>query len=127
MDINDLVVYKLAMELVDEIWFIVTGWEKFARDTIGMQWVRSADSVGTNISEGFGRYHFKDSKNFLYFSRGSLSESKTWLDKAANRKLLSETTHADLSDKIKVLGIKLNNYINTTGKTPNTKNPHDIP
>ncbi|HOW31726.1 MAG TPA: four helix bundle protein, partial [Bacteroidales bacterium] len=84
--------------------------------TIGKQWVEAADSVGANISEGFGRYHFKDSKNFLYYSRGSLSESKTWLEKANNRKLISPEEFSALSADIKDLGIKLNNYIHTIGK-----------
>ena len=51
-------------------------------DTIGKQLVRSADSIAANISEGFGRYHFKDSKRFYYISRGSLFETKTWLEKS---------------------------------------------
>ncbi|WP_367119197.1 four helix bundle protein [uncultured Mucilaginibacter sp.] len=52
------------------MWFIVLGWEYFSKDTLGKQLVRSADSIGANIAEGFGRYHFKENKNFCYFSRG---------------------------------------------------------
>ena len=74
--LEDLEVYQLAESFSDEIWFTVLEWDYFAKDTLGKQLVRSADSIGANIAEGFGRYHFKENKNFCYFSRGSLIETK---------------------------------------------------
>ena len=85
MKLEELKVYNLAMEIGEEVWSIVSGWKWFERDTIGKQLVRAADSIAANISEGYGRYHFKDSKNFYYYSRGSLFETKTWLQKALER------------------------------------------
>ncbi len=52
-------VYQLAEQLADEIWNIVLCWDTFARDTVGRQIVRSADSIGANIAEGTGRYSFQ--------------------------------------------------------------------
>ena len=121
MDIDDLIVYQLAMELAEDVWNIVIKWDYFSRDTVGKQWVEAADSIGANISEGFGRYHFKDSKNFLYYSWGSLSETKTWLRKAYKRKLITDEENQDLSQKVKILGIKLNNYINSIGSNSKAK------
>ncbi|MGZ3750482.1 MAG: four helix bundle protein [Mucilaginibacter sp.] len=80
--LEDLEIYTLSEQFANEIWFIVVKWEIFAKDTIGKQLVRSADSIGANIAEGFGRYHYKENKNFCYFSRGSLIETKGWLKKA---------------------------------------------
>jgi len=37
------------------------------------------DSIAANLSEGFGRYHYKEKKNFSYYSIGSLYETKTWI------------------------------------------------
>jgi four helix bundle protein len=37
----------------------VIKWDYFLKDTIGKQLVKAADSVAANLSEGFGRYHFK--------------------------------------------------------------------
>jgi four helix bundle protein len=34
------------------------GWEKFAKNTVGEQLVRSADSVGANIAEAQGRFNY---------------------------------------------------------------------
>jgi four helix bundle protein len=45
-----LQVYQLAEKLADEIWQIVQEWNQFAKDTMGKQIVRSADSIGANIA-----------------------------------------------------------------------------
>jgi four helix bundle protein len=66
-NLEDLEVYQLAEGFSDEIWVIVSGWEYFAKDTVGKQVVRSADSIGANIAEGYGRYHFKENRNFCFF------------------------------------------------------------
>ena len=118
MDIDDLRVYQLAMKLAEKIWEIVIHWDAFAKYSIGKQYTEAADSVGANISEGFGRFHFKDSKKFLYYSRGSLYETRTWTIKAHNRNLIKEEEYIELLADIHDLGIKLNNYINSIGKPP---------
>ncbi|MFC1732623.1 four helix bundle protein, partial [candidate division KSB1 bacterium] len=62
----------------------------FEKDTIGKQLVKAVDSISSNLSEGYGRYHFNDSRQFCYYSRGSLYESLTWIKKSYNRKLISK-------------------------------------
>ena len=116
MKFEDLEVYRLSMDLSDKIWDIVLTWEYFQKDTIGKQWVRAIDSGSANISEGFGRNTFKDQRSFYYFSRGSLCESKTWLEKSRRRNLINEENYAQLRDDFNVLGIKLNNFINSVTK-----------
>ena len=121
MKLEDLRVYNLSMELGEQVWEIVSSWNYFEKDTIGKQLVRAADSIAANLSEGFGRYHYKEAKNFSYYSRGSLYETKTWLTKAFNRKLISEEQFQPFISSIDNIGVKLNNYINSIGKT-NSKN-----
>ncbi len=65
-------VYVEAAEFADLIWEDVMQWGEFARDTIGKQFVRAADSIGANTAESYGRYHWSDKLNFLYYARGSL-------------------------------------------------------
>ena len=77
MNLEELRVYNLSMEMGEKIWNIVIKWDFFAKDTIGKQLVKSADSVSANLSEGFGRYFYKEERNFCYYSRGSLFETKT--------------------------------------------------
>lgn len=115
MKLEDLQVYQLSMSLGDRIWNIVIHWDYFAKDTIGKQLVKAADSVASNISEGYGRFHYKESKNFGYYARGSLYETKTWITKAYNRNLINDNDFNSFEEDIKVLGIKLNNYIRSIG------------
>ena len=77
------------MDLAETIRSSVLTWEYFHKDKIGKQLVRSADSIAANLSEGFGRYHYKENKQFCYYARGSLFETKTWIEKAYNAKLFS--------------------------------------
>lgn len=115
MKLEELNVYNLAMALGNAIWENVTKWNDFERGTMGKQLIRAADSVAANLSEGFGRYHYKDVKNFGYYSRGSLYETKTWLTKAYERKLISEDEYTKFTEKINDLGVRINNYINSIG------------
>lgn len=119
MKLEELNVYRLAMDMAEKIWDIVTGWDFFARDTVGKQLVKAADSVAANLSEGFGRYHFREKINFSYYSRGSLYETKTWLQKAANRGLLNSDNYEYFIKRTEDIGIRLNNYIRLTSSSKN--------
>jgi four helix bundle protein len=81
MKLEELRVYQLSMKLAEDVWNIVIKWDYFSKDTIGKQLVKSCDSVAANLSEGFGRFFYKEERQFCYYSRGSLSETKTWLQK----------------------------------------------
>ena len=115
MEIEDLEIYKISMNMSDSVWEIVLSWKYFEKDTIGKQLVRSADSVSANISEGFGRFHYKDSKLFFYYARGSLFETKTWISKANQRNLIPSEKFITIENQLKILGIKLNKFINSAG------------
>jgi four helix bundle protein len=115
--LEDLEVYQLAESFGDEIWFIVHEWDYFAKDTVGKQIVRSADSIGANIAEGYGRYHYKENKNFCYFSRGSIIETKGWLRKSKTRGLITEDKFAILFEKLQTIHLKLNAYIKFIGNS----------
>lgn len=113
--LDDFQVYQMAMKLGEDVWNIVKKWDYFCKDTIGKQLVRASDSIAANLSEGLGRYHYKETKNFSYYSRGSLFETKTWITKAKNRSLITETQFDEFSKSLDIIGIKINNYIKTLG------------
>jgi four helix bundle protein len=117
MKLEEFNTYNLSMELGEKVWDIVTRWDYFAKDTVGKQLVRAVDSVASNLSEGFGRYHFKEAKNFGYYSRGSLFETKTWLTKAHNRKLITSSDFDSFLSSVESIGKMLNNYIKSIGTT----------
>jgi len=72
------------------------GWE--IKKVIGDQMIRSIDSVGANIAEGYGRYHYLDKIKFYYNARGSLFESKYWLDLMCERKIIDSGSYLGLMD-----------------------------
>jgi four helix bundle protein len=104
-------VYKISVELGDSVWREVVKWDNFCKITIGRQLVDAADSISANIAESFGRYHQKDVVNFLYISRGSLYETKSWLEKARERKLISDAGSKVLLKLLDDLAPQLNSYI----------------
>jgi four helix bundle protein len=77
--LEKLDVYNEAEFFSDKIWKIVESWYYFKKDTIGKQLVRAADSISANIAEGYGRYYYKKSKQFYFYARGSIQETKSWL------------------------------------------------
>ncbi|MEH1778459.1 MAG: four helix bundle protein [Nostoc sp.] len=110
-----LEVYKLSEKLADEIWQIVKGWDYFAKDTIGKQIVRAADSISANIAEGEGRYNFQDNRRFIKIARGSLYETINWLRRAYKRNLLTNEQTKLLNPIIDELSPKLNAYLKSIG------------
>jgi four helix bundle protein len=115
--VNDLEIYREAMEIGEEVWAIILGWDFFAKETLGKQIVRSADSIAANLSEGYGRYHFKENKKFCYYSRGSAEETQTWIEKAARRNLVEREAARLLYDHVETYKKRLNAYIRSIGST----------
>lgn len=110
-----LEVYQLSEKLADEVWAMVLDWPQFARETVGKQIVRSADSVGANIAEGTGRGSYQDNRRFVRIARGSLNETRHWLRRAFRRNLLDEKKIADLKAILDELAPRLNAYLNSIG------------
>ncbi|MDY7079058.1 MAG: four helix bundle protein [Chloroflexota bacterium] len=110
-ELEEIEVYQLAVTLGDRIWEIVSSWSYFDRDTVGKQMVRAADSIAANIAESYGRYHYGEKLNFLYYSRGSLYETQHWVGRSHGRGLMDDTTFDDLMGRMHTLAPKLNAYI----------------
>ena len=85
MNLEKLGIFNQAEALCDGIWAEVANWNRFEREVMGSQLIRSADSIGANIAEGHGRYHYGEKINFLYYSRGSLGETEFWLRRCQSR------------------------------------------
>jgi four helix bundle protein len=123
---QNLRVYQISEQLADEIWDIVVGWENFAKDTIGKQMMRSADSIGANIAEGEGRGSYQDNRRFIKIARGSLQETQHWLRRAFKRGLLTEAQINKIRPLTDQLAPTLNAYLRSIGNTrsaPNDKGP----
>jgi len=112
---ENLQVYQLAEKLADELWELVREWEIFARDTIGKQMLRAADSIGANIAEGTGRGSYQDNRRFVRIARGSLYETQHWLRRAYRRKLLTAEQIERLKEILDNLCPMLNAYLKSIG------------
>lgn len=108
-------IYKLSEKLADGIWKIVVHWEFLAKNTVGIQITKAADSVGANIAEGSGRGTNPELRRFLRVARGSLYETQHWLRRAYKRRLLTEKEVNDLLPIIRELTPKLNAYLRSIG------------
>ncbi|MCK4330224.1 four helix bundle protein [candidate division WOR-3 bacterium] len=110
---ENLRILKEAEDIADEIWDEIIKWDYFAKNTVGKQLVKSADSVGANIAESQGRFMPGDVIHFLHISRGSLQEAKFWLRRSTRRKLMSEDKYKYFQDKYDNLLPQLNAYTTT--------------
>ena len=109
-------VYRLSEKMAGEIWSTVLRWDHFARDTVGKQVARAADSIGANIAEGAGRGRLLDNRRFVRMARGSLNETKHWLRRAHKRALLTKRQTGHLKPIIDELGPTLNAYLKSIGE-----------
>lgn len=105
------------MEIAEKVWSLVASWDYFNKKTVGDQLVRSVDSIAANIAEGYGRFFYKENKQFCYYARGSVIETETWLEKASNRDLITREEYSVLIVMLETIHKKLNGYIRSIGNT----------
>ena len=104
-------VYNLSQDFSDQIWFMVGNWDNFARAGMGKQITNAAGSISSNIAEGYRRFSIKENINFCFYSRGSILETKNWLQKCVRRGLINEEDHKQLISSLETIHRKLNGYI----------------
>lgn len=123
-DFTDLVIYQLAIDLADWIYDLTAKFPEYEKYNLTSQLRRSSTSVYSNIAEGFGRYHFKENKQFCRVARGSLYETKAHIIFTQKHKYIDHQILDEYLKKHTTLEIKLNNYINATGarERPMSKN-----
>ena len=107
---EDLRVLKSAEEISDSVWEIIVQWDEFAKDVVGKQISRSADSIGANIAESFGRFNFGEKLQFLYYSRGSIFETKYWLNRTRIRGLMEPDEVEKYIKQLTELAKQLNSF-----------------
>lgn len=107
---EDLKVLKAAETIADSIWKRVVVWDEFAKSIVGKQLATAVDSIGANIAESVGRYNFGEKLQFLYYSRGSLFESKFWLNRTRERGLMKSSEVQEYADGLTTLARQLNTF-----------------
>jgi len=72
---------------------------------------RAASSVGANIAEGFGRYHFADKVKFYYQARGSLKEVQNFIFLAKDLGYISTEKSEEIFKEIRSCEMLINGLI----------------
>jgi four helix bundle protein len=119
---EDLETLKAAEVVCDNLWKRIAHWGPFARDTVGKQLVEAADSVGANVAGAYGRFHFGEKLTFLYYARGSLFETKYWINRARARELLEAETVQAYATELTALARQLNALVAVTRQQRNKDN-----
>jgi four helix bundle protein len=117
IELKNLEVYKMSRQLSSIAWkiFCRMGYED--KKHIGDQFLRSVDSVGANIAEGYGRFHYLDKVRFYYNARASHFEAFVhWLELLSERERISPEEFETINKKATSLQVKLNNFITVTTK-----------
>lgn len=119
LSLDKLEVYKLARQLSSLGWEIYQELDWREKKINGDQFLESTDSVGGNVAEGFGRFHFLDKVKFYFNARGSLFESRHWLDLMTERKMVKSLLGEKYLNCYKNLGPALNGLIESTLRAKN--------
>jgi four helix bundle protein len=78
--LEKLEAYILSRNLSETVWTTYSNLPIEVKWKTGMQLVNATDSTGANIAEGYGRFHYLDKVKFYYNARGSLLESRHWVE-----------------------------------------------
>lgn len=88
-DYKGLLVWQVAMQVVDDVYAVVGCMPHFERYALGAQLIRAAVSVPSNIAEGRCRASLREYLHGLVISRASLTETETQLLIGARQGYLS--------------------------------------
>jgi four helix bundle protein len=123
IELKNLEVYKLSRKLSSTAWEIFCRMNFEDKKHIGDQFLRAVDSIGVNIAEGYGRFHYLDKVRFYYNSIGSHYEAFThWLELMFEREKISDNEFQTISETALILQVKLNNFIKATTKNARSNN-----
>jgi len=87
---KDLDIWKMAIDLVTNIYTITRDFPKEELYGLTNQIRRAAISIPSNIAEGAGRKSNKEFLQFMYYATGSLSEVETQMVIAYNLHYISD-------------------------------------
>ena len=119
--LKDLKIYQKALIISEKSWEIYKEFSWQIKKTIGDQFITAIDSVGTNIAEGYGRFHYLDRIKFYYNSRGSLLESLHWLELLINRDLITKNDYNSITVLLEDLNLSLNAFIKSNYQSKDIK------
>jgi len=114
--LGKLEIYQLSLVISRNAWKIYKLFDWLDKKIIGDQFITAIDSIGANIAEGYGRFHYLDRIKFYYNARGSLLEAKHWIFLLMDREKISKIIFANFIRDLNTLHFKLNLFIKNIKK-----------
>ena len=114
---TELEVWKKARTFASNIYLLTAKFPKEETYGLTSQIRRCAISVPSNIAEGCGRQHAKETIHFLTIARGSLYELETQLYISKDIDIISNEQLNGCIIEIEILGKLINGYIRYISST----------
>lgn len=109
-DFTTLEVWKQARLLQNDIFQLVRSFPSDEKFRLVDQMVRSSRSIGANIAEGHGRFHYQEQIRYCITARGSLSETLNHLIVAFDCKYIGEDVLTEYREKYNHVLKLINGY-----------------
>ena len=97
---RDLDVWRLAMEIVVDIYECTKTFPKEEIYGLVSQMRRASVSIASNIAEGFNRYHNKEYRQFLYIALGSCAELETQIEVSVTLEYITQSGRDKTIEKL---------------------------
>ncbi len=111
IQLEELFVYQTSRKLSDSAWILYESLDWKDKKIMGDQYITAVDSVGANIAEGYGRYHYLDRIKFYYNARASLIEAKHWSSLLFKREKILKKNYEEFIACAQHAHAQLNTYI----------------
>jgi len=102
----------MGRELRNEVKDLIKTFPDFEKYELVSQMRRSSRSVTHNISEGYGRFHYKENIQFCRTSRGSLYELLDQFITSLDEGYINEEEYQKYKKRVNDCLAVLNGYIN---------------
>ena len=126
---ESLKVWQLARAIRNDVFKLCKRFPKHETYKLTDQMIRASRTIGNNISEGYGRFHYQENIQFCRQSRGSAYEMIDHLITALDCEYIQEEEFTSLKMKI-IECIKMTNgyisYLNRKKSNNTIKEPLDI-
>ena len=116
MKFYDLDAWKSANEFAVLIYKMTDNFPREEKFGLVDQLRRPSSSVGANIAEGFGRFHFADKSRFYYQARGSVKEVQIFLLLALDLKLIDKNMKDSAREQSKRVEMLLSGLLRSTNQ-----------
>jgi four helix bundle protein len=108
---ESLEAWKVAREFRKEVSVIVKTFPKYEQYQLSQQITNSSRSVSANISEGYGRFHYKETTKHCRIARGSLDETLDHLICACDESYIDDSKLQQMREQHERCRKLINGYI----------------